>query len=617
MAFLFYSQSLKGYVNNDLHIDSTTFFFSTNKEKLYKIQNPFCSHEKAVVKGQKGYYKPHYVQSTNEFVVWCEANEIYQLQLSSDITLMPKMTNSFVNTRKERKVYKYDLISDINDDHWFSQILKPNEKHTETLKLGHLDVCQNNMITFHLYNFGEGPSSIKYVLNGFQRDTTINHYGDFSIELNLNDPIISKRNVTTISLSCENNELGIIEYQDLLNRSRIDYSGDYSSYQTHKKSNIKFTCHDDFDYYILIDEEFVQINADSLFSANNMVQNSITLFVQRYGGYEKLNLYPTFEIPPVKDKTKFIIISHPNFATTKQSFLNLLEVINPEMDVKWVYTQAIYDKYNLSSPSAFAIKKYLHESQPNYVLLLGDANVNETHENDLVPTFYYKHLTLQTRTSSDYIYSYLDDPGDPQFVISRLPFSKSEQVFKYLERVYKYIEDANNSPKINLVNAQPEVHSLVFSKGWENIEVEENLSDIFTEIDLSNNQTLVYFGHGAFNGWGQKRKFTSHDWKNNHSSEPLVLLDFTCWTGDFSHAKRQCFTEQLLDLENGPISVISPSNFISIDTYIYIFPLVQSYRGKRIGDLWKASKKNLSLNRTNINDMHSINLFGIPTLNYY
>lgn len=232
-----------------------------------------------------------------------------------------------------------------------------------------------------------------------------------------------------------------------------------------------------------------------------------------------------------------------------------------------VAIQDIYDEFSHGIATPEAIRSFLryglqHWSMPpEYVLLVGDANINpKAAKNDLTGNF-IPTMFIQTRgwgaTEADYYFSLLlNDDYIPDLHVGRLPCTSLEEVTRVVNKIINY--DLNQTPELWR-------NEILAIAGFENTfkYQSENLLNNFFPQDLNfkrlyidrdsegqmffgNTDTLIhdwnagklwinFMGHGGGAVWADRSLFTREDVPKLSNTVALPFVtSMTCFTGGFA-----------------------------------------------------------------------------------
>ncbi|MCF7796813.1 MAG: hypothetical protein K9N11_01660 [Lentisphaeria bacterium] len=235
-----------------------------------------------------------------------------------------------------------------------------------------------------------------------------------------------------------------------------------------------------------------------------------------------------------------------------------------------VSIQDIYDEFNYGIAHPEAIQKFLryglqHWSvKPEYVMLVGDANINpKLAKNDLesnyIPTFF-----IQTQgwgaAEADYYFSLLlNDDYVPDVHVGRIPCTTFEEVERVVEKIINYetqtttglwsneilaiagFEDTFKYQSENLVR-----HYFPKDLNFERLYIDR---DSEGQMYFGNTDTLVnswnegkllinFMGHGGGAVWADRSLFTREDVERLTNIEQLPFVSsMTCFTGGFAQTR--------------------------------------------------------------------------------
>ncbi len=298
------------------------------------------------------------------------------------------------------------------------------------------------------------------------------------------------------------------------------------------------------------------------------------------------------------NKADYLIITHDLFTTEceKLKDLKVEQGFAPEI----VTVRDIYDQFNYGVKSPLAIKDFIkwvynnwnQDTPLEYVLLVGDADVNYRSENDQVPTIFYNTLKYGA-AESDYQYALLEgDDYLPEVVVARLPVNSVYELQNYLDKLENYPEDPNgrwtnqslfiagydgtqefltNKPVFraqNLRLIQHRIPPALFADQINSIENKEKQPDphFGSNQDVINafNRGLSYInfvGHGGGAIWADAGLMGLEDVDRLENGYKLPFISsLTCFTASFANSGRYSLGEKLLLSEQkGAIAFLGSS----------------------------------------------------------
>jgi hypothetical protein len=233
----------------------------------------------------------------------------------------------------------------------------------------------------------------------------------------------------------------------------------------------------------------------------------------------------------------------------------------------------IYNEFSAGIVTPFAIKRFLRyvcnnwNPVPEYVLLIGDANLKEEQS---VPAFFFQTYKYGA-CPGDFWYTLIDDDEVQDLAIGRWPCSTNDELELLIDKRINYT-------KSNMIGSWN--NELLFIAGKEDvfknqsenmiqrqIGKEFNINRIYinpasvgspffggsdTLLHLFNNGITLgnFMGHGGGAVWADRALFNSSHIKDMDNYERLPFLtSMTCFTGDFTNVTG--LGEMLLLAENG------------------------------------------------------------------
>ena len=492
---------------------SVKFHFNVKSEGIYKIKTPniFKKNEIYVSFYQRGYK----VKPIGDYIyIYCPFQGEYTLSLTNE--LITKHINiSEYNIIEEKKYYKYSLPNSLNKNHWFLDIISENKRFKKTVYRGISKKHKKEYLTFKLYNFKNSNAPLILRINGQDKHFILKGNGDHTITTSVG--VNSKSlNLEVISPFYE---IGIKKIIIKSYRDKVvlveDFFEKYSFSNLSQLKEIK----QDYFYFTLSKDRFERVSKKSKIT-NLILQKKNTI-----KEITKLNKI----IYPNNSKSDFLIVYNSTIIDDLNisSLNSLLKKINPNLQYRFVNVQHIYDKYSSSNPSPISIKKYLHKISPKYVLLLGNASEKEDF-NDLIPTFYYIQDEKFTRIETDYTYTYLSNPANPQFSIGRLPFKSSSELNSFIKKTNSFLINKTNKgysiyDDISVIN-NIKVNYTSYKK-QSSLKKFFGSETITPYINSQNPTTFQFIGHASYTGWSKNKKVDISNMNSINDGNTFILID--------------------------------------------------------------------------------------------
>ncbi|MFH0931253.1 MAG: type IX secretion system sortase PorU, partial [Candidatus Zixiibacteriota bacterium] len=318
-----------------------------------------------------------------------------------------------------------------------------------------------------------------------------------------------------------------------------------------------------------------------------------------------LSLDQMANLRDISSQADLLVITHSDFYDQLQEYKSLRE--NPNLKVKLVKVQDIYDEFSWGLFDPLAIRdflKFAYENwdgqAPAYALLVGDGTYDYrdllgTHSPNWIPPFAVDPSVSDDNFAYFGNYGYLDEDsnGVVDMFIGRWPVKTTQDV----QIIINKIRDYENSPELNTwknlitLVADDEFHPRgVNNNEWEHTVYTEvlansyiprsfNLNKIYLMeypfdankfkpeaeeaiINSFNNGTVIinYMGHGNPNVWADEYVFKREQdipRLKNKRRLPLVYVA-SCSIGNFYNPYAEGMGEEFLRAEEkGAISVIS------------------------------------------------------------
>ncbi|MBL7136092.1 MAG: hypothetical protein ISS81_05810 [Candidatus Marinimicrobia bacterium] len=351
-----------------------------------------------------------------------------------------------------------------------------------------------------------------------------------------------------------------------------------------------------------------------------------------------------FGLKSSNEETDVLIITTQKWKYSLDKLVEFYREIG--YDSKVVSIQDINNEFNFGIVSPYALKKFLKylyynwEPVPEYVLIIGDANIREE---ESVPSFFFQTYKFGA-SACDHWFTLVDEYSDvPEFAIGRWPCSTDEELETLIEKRINY----KNKELID-----PWKNELLFIAGKE--EVFKNQSENMIKRQISKefginriyinpssrqtpfwggSDTLIYLfnnglvltnfmGHGGGAVWADRSLFnTSHIPLLDNLDRLPFLTSMTCFTGDFTNVTG--LGEHVLLAENGgaiglwgasSIGWIKNDYLIDKPFYDFIFkPEMTVGKAIQIAKVKYLTEQDY-FDHLRLSMVHMYNLIGDPTV---
>ena len=331
-----------------------------------------------------------------------------------------------------------------------------------------------------------------------------------------------------------------------------------------------------------------------------------------------------------------VIISHPAFIAALDPLVKVRQ--SQGLSVLVANIDDVYDEFNYGAKDPQAIRSFLiaakrWQTPPRYVLLVGDASIDERvylgmGDFDFVPTkLLMSDLLL---TASDTWFTDFDDDGAPDIPIGRLSARVAADVAAEVAKIVAYETDARPlSRKVVLVSdadAAVDFHA-------NSVALEDSIPAGFDVVDINvaasggaaarlqllstfDDAMLVnYIGHGSVEIWSNSSFFGRADVGTLPAGgrTPIVLA-MTCLNGYFHDIYTDSLAETLQRAPNGAVAVWASSALTSPEAQLpadeALLHALLAGSDIRLGDAVAAAQKSSftpDIRRTFI-------LFGDPAM---
>jgi hypothetical protein len=315
-----------------------------------------------------------------------------------------------------------------------------------------------------------------------------------------------------------------------------------------------------------------------------------------------------------------IIISHgaPDFMAAAETWANYRR--NQGFAVKVVDVADVYDEFNYGVLSANAINSFLNyaknnwQTQPNYVLLLGDGsydsrNYEGTGYWNMVPPKLAE--TVFSEVPSDEALADFNGDGLAELAIGRIPARTASVITTAFNKTTAF----ENAPMQSLNRGAVFAYDLPIGFDFQAMcqllrdELPPNIpapmigrgdpnahDTLINEINLNSGRYIVnWCGHGTTGLWGDSNFFTTAHVPQLTNSNPTLFTMLTCLNGYFITTTGDSLSEALLKSPTGGAAATWASTGLTTPDVQMIMGLrffEQTNVGsiKRMGDLVRDAK---------------------------
>lgn len=345
----------------------------------------------------------------------------------------------------------------------------------------------------------------------------------------------------------------------------------------------------------------------------------------------------------------YLMVVYPDFLEQAERLKAIHAVYDPDLDIKIVTPQQIYNEFSCGAVDVSAIRDYCRllyaDSHPlRYLLLFGDASFDYKNRNGIVtfvPTYeQIPAADIHSTFVTDDFFSFMDDDeGDlkgsvPDIGVGRFPVSTVEQAKQMVDKVERYLamNESTMQPWRNVItffcddaeSNQFLDHSEGFAQrikntGGERMVVDKIYLDAYRQENAPSGQlapevnaalnnrmdkgTLVlnYVGHGGEVQLATERILQRADvnsWRNG-PRYPLMITG-TCEFSRYDDHQRTSLGEYaFLSQYGGMVAMFTtsrvttgPNNRLFIEAvYDHLFEIVDGER-LRLGDVFRLAKPN-------------------------
>jgi hypothetical protein len=526
-----------------------SYCFCATESGIYAIHEPLNRQEQnrqeLRVFNNSFSYIPWFDAATRSYYLFALKDQCYRIGVldTTGYFNLPDNVNSF----RENKTYKYTLQNSIDNDHWFTTILKLNESFVLPVKRNRFSGSTNHSsVTVQGYNFAGTYSQLK--ISCQFADTIIELEPKSFYEQSI--PLKIDTMPTTLTLKCLIGNVGI---------SELNFSTDIDPSHTSARviASNQLTVQANHKQLYAITRDF------RLVPAERTEQRQALYYIIDNGGIKTV-LLKDVSAPDTTPVDNLVIYS-PVFAGHIDKLLALITLLDPAASLKAVSVDRIFGWYSYGKATPAALKRYLLSVGARNVILVGDACLDQSADNDLIPAFTYNQQKYSSRIETDYPYCYNEYAGEPLFAIGRLPFRHPGELDLYIRKVQAWLHTSGQNffilDDVGVLSDLRLDNNLITTTAftYENVKMVNKLKP----------GLLQYTGHASYIKWSQ-RLLMDYSQLSSLINDGIYfkLIDLSCWTGTFANPYEDCLSEKLLKNENkGPVVVVASSGYTSINSY--------------------------------------------------
>ena len=353
----------------------------------------------------------------------------------------------------------------------------------------------------------------------------------------------------------------------------------------------------------------------------------------------------------------YLMVVYPDFVGQAQRLKNIHAVKDPDLRIKIVTPQMIYNEFGCGATDVTAIRDYCRmlyhdEQRPlRYLLLFGDASFDFKNRSGVVcfvPTYEEREAAsiLDTHVTDDYFCFMGENEGSlkgstPDIGAGRFPVSTVEQATQMVDKVEQYLEANENTmqPWRNVITFMADDaqgnefidHSEKYAEqikrtGGENLVVDKIYLDAYKQEDTPNGQLapevnkavnnrmdqgtmiLNYVGHGGEVQLSEERILQRADvnsWRNG-PKYPMMITGTCEFSRYDDHTRTSLGEYAFLNQYGGMIAMFTtarvtygPYNqqFITA-VYDHLFEIENGQR-RRLGDVFRMAKTKGTIHERN------------------
>lgn len=343
----------------------------------------------------------------------------------------------------------------------------------------------------------------------------------------------------------------------------------------------------------------------------------------------------------------YLMVTYPDFLDQAERLKSIHSVYDPDLRIKIVTPQEIYNEFSCGAQDVTAIRDYCrmlyHDSTPlRYLLLFGDASFDYKNRNgvvNFVPTYELVQSTdiLSNIVTDDY-FCFMDETegalgsSTPDIGAGRFPVSTVEQATQMVTKVENYLtkNEYSMGPWRNVItflcddaednqffDHSESYANLIKNTGGENLVVDKIYLDAYNQENTPSGQlapdvnkalnnrmdkgglVLNYVGHGGEVQLAGERLMQRSDvntWRNG-PKYPLMITGTCEFSRYDDHTRTSLGEYAFLNPYGGMIAMFTTSRvtygtnnkrFIT-EVYSHLFEMMDGQR-PRLGDVFRLSK---------------------------
>ncbi|MCP5458337.1 MAG: hypothetical protein H6971_01740 [Gammaproteobacteria bacterium] len=280
---------------------------------------------------------------------------------------------------------------------------------------------------------------------------------------------------------------------------------------------------------------------------------------------------------PERGAVDYLIVSHPQFLDTPA--LTQLAALQESRGYSTAVldVQSLYAAYSDFAVDPEAIRAYLRQARPAFVLLVGGDSYDYRDylglaSQSFIPTFYAATDSLVTQAPADNRFVDYNDNGIPQAAIGRLPVRTVAELTAVADKLVHYqpptravlaagpSDGGRQFAQVSEEQAQPLLNRFVTQTFYVDDEGLPNAQAALLQALDQDGALVSYVGHSSFRIWGLNPSHGILLWADDArrltNPTPHLVTQWGCWNTYFVDPNQDTLANGFLLQDHGAAGVL-------------------------------------------------------------
>ena len=339
---------------------------------------------------------------------------------------------------------------------------------------------------------------------------------------------------------------------------------------------------------------------------------------------------------PMIGAVDYLIVAHPQFIGT-QAMADLVALQQGRgYSTAVIDVDSLYAAYSDFEVDAQAVRRYLGQARPPYVLLVGADSYDYKDylglaSQSFVPTHYLPTGTLVTYTPADSYHVDYNGDGIPQARLGRLPVRTEAELTQLVAKLASYVPTTaavfaagpSDSPRefaqVSEAYAAKLPAGMPYSEVYaDDLGLTGAKASLTGELNLGG-ALVSYVGHSSYGIWGLNPThgilFWADDARALTNTTPHLVTQWGCWNTYFVNPRQDTMANGFLLQGHGAAAVLGATALTNLDTLRGLGEAFFAQVGQRatLGEaLLRAQQSYATANPGAARDLRGFALLGDP-----